>query len=304
MNRKHRIIIGFLLFLLAAAFYPAAAQNEVERTDGLDRTVVVRQPVERIITLSPSLTEIVCAVGACGSLVAVDNQSDFPEAVTELPQVVNMDMSLNLERIVSLSPDLVLLSELYSPEQVHALEKLGITVWYEKNPLDFEGLFQSIYGIGQLAGHAPEASALCRTLQNRVHSVEIKLKNIDTHPSVFYEIDATDSAKPWTTGPGTFMDVLIRKAGGTNAAAELTSPWAQISQEQLILTNPEIIILGDTAYGVSVESIAERPGWDVIRAVENQRVYPFDDDLSSRPGPRLIDALEQLAALIHPECYK
>jgi iron complex transport system substrate-binding protein len=131
--------------------------------------------------------------------------------------------------------------------------------------------------------------------------LEEALKNVDSRTRVFYELDGSDPAKPWAPGPGAFITTLIDMAGGESVSTGLQSEWAQISQEELLLQDPEIILLGDAAYGVSPEQVAARPGWSTLQAVKNQRVYPFDDNLVSRPGPRLVDGLIALAKIFHPE---
>jgi iron complex transport system substrate-binding protein len=122
-----------------------------------------------------------------------------------------------------------------------------------------------------------------------------------TRPLVFYELDATEPTKPWTAGPGTFVDQLIARAGGTNLGGSLDGAWVQISQEVLILDDPDIILLGDSAYGITSEQVAARAGWENLKAVTNGQVYPFDDNLVSRPGPRLVDGLIEFARILHPE---
>ena len=124
---------------------------------------------------------------------------------------------------------------------------------------------------------------------------------MDDRPSVFYELDATDPTNPWTSGAGTFIDYIITEAGGLNAASSLQGDYAQISAEELVATNPDIILLADALYGVTPESVAERPGWDVITAVVDNAIYPIDPNMMSVPGPRLVDALEETAKLLHPE---
>jgi len=121
---------------------------------------------------------------------------------------------------------------------------------------------------------------------------------------VFYEIDATDPAKPYTYGPGTFGDLLIARAGGSNIGGELTDAYPQISLEQIVVSNPSIILLGDSMYGVSAESVTVRPGWETIAAVKSSQIFPIDDNLISRPGPRLVEGLEVLAKLLHPGLFQ
>ena len=117
-------------------------------------------------------------------------------------------------------------------------------------------------------------------------------------------LDAADPSAPWTVGAGTFINTLIEMAGGENIASELEGEYLQISVEELLIKYPQVILLGDAAYGVSPESVNERTGWSNINALFNERIYAFDDNLVSRPGPRLVDGLEELARLIHPELFE
>jgi iron complex transport system substrate-binding protein len=187
---------------------------------------------------------------------------------------------------------------------VKAIEDLGLTVYYLPNPVKLEELYTNLETVGVLIGREQEAADLAESLKQRVSAVETALAGVEDSPLVFYELDATDPAKPWTSGPGTFLDTFIRDAGGKNVAAEMDSAWAQISQEELILQNPDIILLGDAAYGVTPEQVAARPGWDQIKAVQEGQIFPFDDNLASRPGPRLVDGLENLAKILHPDLFE
>jgi iron complex transport system substrate-binding protein len=157
-----------------------------------------------------------------------------------------------------------------------------------------------------MTGHETETAVLIESLQARVLAVVDKVKTTaqDDRPLVYYELDATDASAPFTAGAGTFLDALITVAGGVNVGNALDSAWAQISAEKLVELNPAIILLGDAAYGTTPESVADRPGWSAIDAVKNDHIYPFDDNLVSRPGPRLVDGLEELVKIIHPELYQ
>ncbi|MCD4672012.1 MAG: ABC transporter substrate-binding protein, partial [Anaerolineaceae bacterium] len=180
---------------------------------------------------------------------------------------------------------------------------LGITVFRLSNPTDLDDLYENMRIVAILTGHEAETEAWIEEAQQRVLTVEETIQQAETTPTVFYELDATDPTKPWTSGSGTFIDTLITMAGGKNIAAAMNTPWAQFSQEELILQDPQIILLGDAMWGISPEMVAERPGWNQITAVVDGRVLPFNDDLVSRPGPRLIDGLEALAQAIHPELF-
>jgi iron complex transport system substrate-binding protein len=167
-------------------------------------------------------------------------------------------------------------------------------------------MYTNLEIVARLTGRETETAALITSLKARVEAVDAKVKTAATKPVVFYELDATDPAKPWTAGPGSFVDLLIARAGGVNftGAAGITDPYPQVGAEQLVTTNPDLIVLGDSMWGVTVESVGQRPGWEKLKAVTSQQVYPFDDNIVSRPGPRLVDGLEALAKLLHPELFK
>ncbi|BCY16889.1 ABC transporter substrate-binding protein [Leptolinea sp. HRD-7] len=272
--------------------------------DGLGRTVTLKQPAARIISLAPSNTEILFAIGAGSQVVGRDSYSDFPIEAKSVQEIGGPSFGSSKELITKLQPDLILAADINSPDLMAEFEKLGMTVFYLKNPKDISGLFANIETVGQLTGHYDEAVSLVETLKNRVSYVDSTVKKSNSKPKVFYEVDGSDPAKPWTTGPGSFMDTMIKQAGGINAGETLPMEWAQISQEELIIQNPDIILLGDAKFGVTAETVKQRAGWDAIKAVKDNKIIVFDDDLVSRPGPRLVDGLEALAKTIHPELFQ
>ncbi len=210
----------------------------------------------------------------------------------------------SLEAIAALKPDLVLASELNTADQVKSLEDLGLKIYYLSNPKDFDGLYANLETVGRLTGHEQDAAKLVDSLKVRVQAVITAVAPKSFAPKVFYELDASDPSKPYTTGPGTFMDKLIGMAGGINVGGALSSSYGQMSQEQLLKENPDVILLGDSAYGTTPEQVAARPGWSAIQAVKDNKIYSFDDNLASRPGPRLVDGLEALARLLHPDVFQ
>lgn len=299
----------FLLALIVGACNPvkipitptAAATIAVQ--DGLNRQVTLKEQARRIVSLSASNTEILYAIGAGVQMVGRDEFSDFPAEAKSLASVGGSMGKYNLEEIARLQPDLVLAAEINTPEQVKALENLNLNVFYLANPKDFNGLYTNLKIIGKLTGRDVEAQKLIDSLEQRVKAVQEKTAKATTKPKVFYELDATEPAKPYTIGPGTFIDMLIQMAGGNNIGAALKGEWVQISVEQLLVANPEIILLGDSNYGITPKQVAERPGWSIMKAVKENKVLAFDDNLVARPGPRLVDGLESIARLVHPELY-
>jgi iron complex transport system substrate-binding protein len=260
-------------------------------------------PAERIVSLAPSNTEILFAIGAGEQVVGRDDFSDYPPEAQNLPGVGGGFGDYNIEAIVDLQPDLVLAAEINTPEQVKALADLGITVYLLSNPTTLEEMYGNLELVGRLTGKSVQARSLVESLKGRVAAVDELIGQVDSKPSVFYELDGTDPAKPWTAGAGTFIDALIARAGGVNITSDLTGQYMQFSIEELLVRDPAIILLGDAAYGVTPESVAQRTGWKDLQAVKNNRIYPFDDNLVSRPGSRLVDGLEELARLIHPELF-
>lgn len=279
-------------------------QGEIKLTDGLGREVALEQPGQRIVSLSPSVTEILFALGAGEQVVGRDSFSNYPAEVSAIQDVGGSMGNYSIETIASLQPDLVIAAEINTPEQVKALEDMGITVYYLSNPADLAGMHEMLLTVGRLSGRQAEAEALNKSLRERVERVQELVAKAETRPLVFYELDGTDPAKPWTPGPGSFLDELLRAAGGENAAAGLTSAWAQISIEELLVKDPDIILLGDSIYGMTPDQVIARPGWEGLTAIEAGYIYEFNDDLVSRPGPRLVDGLEELTRLIHPELFE
>jgi iron complex transport system substrate-binding protein len=315
---KNRILLLFLfasfglLFGLSACtpggqVSPAETPTQISRlelVDGLDRAVSLEKPAQRVVSLAPSNTEILFAIGAGSQVVGRDEFSDYPAEAKDLASIGGGFGDYNYEAIVELQPDLVLAAEINTPEQVQAVEDLGLTVYYLSNPTTLEEMYANLRRVGQMTGHEAEAAALAEELAARQAEVVETIASAEAQPGVFYELDITDPGAPWTAGPGTFINTLIEMAGGHNVAADLQGQYVQISLEELLVRDPEIILLGDAAYGVTPESVPQRAGWEKIAAVQEKRIYTFDDNLVSRPGPRLVDGLEALAAEIHPELFK
>ena len=298
--------VGLLVALLlggcaAPAQTPEAAA--IALTDGLGRQVRLAGPAQRIVSLAPSNTEILFPVGAGPQVIGRDEFSDYPSGAGGLPSVGGSMGAYSTEAIVALRPDLVLAAEINNPELVKALEDLDLTVYYLSNPATVEAMYTNLEIVAELSGREAEAGALINSLRMRVAAVDEKIAAVTDEPVVFYEIDATDATKPYTYGPGTFGDLLIERAGGVNIGSSMQDAYPQVSLEQVVVSDPAIILLGDAQFGTTIESVKARAGWDGLQAVKSDRIYPFDDNLVSRPGPRLVDGLEQLARLLHPELF-
>ena len=306
---RYAILPLFLLLCLSlgacspAAQAPAASPTpaSITLTDGLGKSFTFDKPYQKIVSLAPSNTEILYAIGAGSQVVARDAFSDYPEAAKQVQDIGGGWGDFNTEAILALAPDLVLAAEINPAEQAKAMQDLGLNVYYLSNPKTLEGMYDNLRTVALLTGHEAETETLIESLKSRVAAVDTKIAGVTEKPVVFYELDGTDPNAPWTSGPGTFVDLLVSKAGGTNLGNLLESSWAQISVENLVTEDPDVIVLGDAVWGgVTPEAVAARAGWESLSAVKNDKIFPFDDNLISRPGPRMVDGLEQLAKLLHP----
>ncbi len=279
----------------------------IQLTDGLGRLVTLPAPARSVVSLAAADTEILYAVGAGSQVVGRDSFSDYPEAAKSVQDIGGSMGKYNSEAIVALHPDLVLAGGINSPELVASLEQLGLKVYFLSNPETLEGMYTNLETVASLTGHASEAIKLVNALKVRVSKIDDKIASLSERPTVYYELDATDPTKPYTagkSGPTNFVDALISRAGGINIGAQMQSEWPQISLEQLLVADPQIILLGDAAYGETPEKVTARPGWEGLSAVKQGHIYPIDYHLVSLPGPRLVDGLEALAKLLHPDIFK
>jgi len=290
-----------LVGCMAPTPLPQPTPEPLTLTDSRGQEVQVPREVKRIVSLAPSNTEILFALGLGDRVVGVTTLCDYPQEAKAIEKVGDL-MSMNVEKIVSLSPNLVLAIE-GMPEVVAKLEEVSIAVLVLQ-PTDLESIYHTIELVGQAAGAEEAAQELLASMREGVEAVTAKVEGVEKRPKVFYELDATDPAKPYTAGPGTWHDQFIRLAGGVNIAGEADMPWVQFSTEEIIAQDPAIIVLGDANYGVTAEDVAQRPGWEVIAAVRKGAVYPIDDNLISRPGPRVVEGIEALARIIHPELFE
>lgn len=268
-------------------------------TDATGTEVTIKEAPERIVSLVPSTTEILFALGLGGKIAGVDRWSDYPPEAKSKPVVG--DLNTDIEKVLAQKPDLVIGGASANRMGVEALRKLGVTV-YTVEPKTIAEVEQSIKEIGRLTNAAAKAEEVVSAMERKRTAVQAKLQEIpdDRKPLVYVEV--APASELFTAGEGTFMDELVTLAGGRNAFRDL-SGWAKISSEQVIARNPQVIL---STHGVTADVLKEmenRPGWNGIPAVKERRVIAVDTNLVSRPGPRLADGLEQFAKAIHPDLF-
>jgi iron complex transport system substrate-binding protein len=269
--------------------------------DGSGEELSLSGPANKIISISPSTTEILFAVGAGDKVIGRDSNSLFPEEALNVQDLGGMWEGVPVEDILALEPDLVVMGENISQDTADELRAVGLTVYWQANPSDFSELFDNIREVASMTGNQNEAEDLIKGLDRRINEAYELIGSVSEEPLVFYELDATDPANPWTAGKGTFISYVINQAKGNNLGDVLEGDWVQISSEELIAQNPEFILLADAMFGVEPDSVKDRAGWADIDAVVNDLVIPFDPNILSIPGPRLVDGLEEVIKIIHPE---
>ena len=319
---RFRFLVPFLL-VLAAACQPSASASPSDSpapsiaaspstvaevtypqtlTDDADREVELAAEPERIVSLAPSNTEIVCALDACDRLVGVTDFDDYPADVADVADVV-IGPVVDVELVVAADPDLILAAgnELTPSAVITELADLGypVIVLY---PETLHEVTHNIELVGQAINAAEEADAVVADMEARIEAVEEAVADAPT-PRTFYEVGLFEGAI-YTAGEDSFLADLLTTAGADPVVGDpLTTA---IALEDLVVADPELILLGDAAYDPSItpESVAARPGWGEMTAVSSGAIQVVEEDpVITRPGPRIVDGLEALARAIHPDRF-
>jgi iron complex transport system substrate-binding protein len=270
-----------------------------EVVDEAGRKVTVPTKIERVISLAPNLTEIIYAVGGGGQLVGNTTFCNYPPEAKNVAKVGDT-LQPSIERILALRPQLVLVSTASQLEAfTKQLNEQQIAV-YITDPGDLEGVFRSILGVGDLLNQSAGAAELVKQLRTRTEAVEHAVAGRPA-VSVFFQL----SGQPlYTAGKSSFVTNLIERAGGRSVTADVNEAWPRLSNEAAVASRPEAIIM------LSAESMGAAANTNVAAAlrnspaVKNGRLYVIDGELLTRPGPRLVDGLEQIARALHAEAFK
>ncbi len=281
------------------------AEQPLIKTDALHNAIVIpASSPQRIISLGATDSEILGALKVDSRVIGVDTFTDYPADLAAKPKVTDANGQPNVEQIIALKPDLVL----GFGGEVGAAERQLVQAHVNVVDLpatDLTGALTDLRLVGQLVHAEATANALANDLQRRIDAVKAAVKGQPT-VSVYMEADDSTPGKPYVFGGGTFGDELIRDAGGTNVfgSNSTNSGYPQVNDEAILAANPQVIILTeDPHYGGDPSQVAKRPGWSVVDAVKNGRVYQMNPDLFQRLGPRVVDGLEQLAKVLHPDQF-
>ena len=262
--------------------------------DDTGKKITITKAPERIVSLTPANTEILFALGLGDKTVGVTTYCDYPATATKKQKIGDF-MNPNIEMILSLKPDLVLATTGVQKGLVDALEKLGTNV-YVSEPKDINGVISNITEIGKITGRDDAAQTVTNKMRVDLEEVKERAKDVKTKPRVFYEV-AYDPL--YTGGKGTFVDNIVTIAGGINIAGSAGNGYIMYNLEELIRQNPDVYLVVKGSMN-DPGQLAARPGYSGLSAVKSNRVYFMDDNLVSRPGPRITKGLKKIAEIIHP----
>lgn len=276
---------------------PVAAAFPRAVTDASGTEVKLAAPARRIVSLSAGLTEVLFAIGAGDRLVATDRFSDYPDAAKRTPKLEYSAPSA--EATLAFTPDLVIMTRRQKPE-VPQFRSLGLPVLYLDEAASVRGVLDQIVMLGSLTGQDTQAQALVASMQQRIDGVTAKLSGVQQGPRVFLEL----SPELHSVGTDSFIGGMLTLLKAQNAAKGAPSAFPQLTAEAVIAFNPEVVLLTDAASAKQSEAtVAARPGWASVSAVQNRRVHAVEANLVNRPGPRVADGLEAMARLLYPERF-
>lgn len=299
--RKIIVLVSALVLIAAlggcAWFNQPAPSGPITLVDDFDRTVELEGPAQKVISLVPANTEILFALGVGDRVVGASDFCNYPEEALAIQRVGGFDVP-NLEVILSLEPDLVLAASLHK-ETVEALEAVNVPV-LALNPQNIEEIYANIQVIAEAVGEEDAGDDLVSDMKERLDNVTQALAGLDEteRPLVLYEVWYTPPVT--TAGDDTFIDEIITLAGGANLAQGIAG-WVDLQEEEVLERNPDIIIHGypDTNSAV----FAGREGWNVLAAVQADAIYYVNPDIVTRTGPRVVEAVEELARIFHPDKF-
>ena len=268
--------------------------------DATGTEVTLQSEPQRIVSLLPSDTEILFALGLGNKIVGVSKWADYPAEAKTKPIIG--DMKVDAEKVVAQKPDLVIGGVSANGQDLEGLRKMGLAV-YAIEPKTIAEVEQAIKEIGNLTNSTEKAKELIASMEKKVTDIKSKTKDLtdDKRPRVYVEVSPAPDI--YTAGKGTFMDEMIELAGGKNIFSDVNG-WKKVGAEQIVAKNPQIVI---STHGVTADVLKDlqgRSGWQDIIAVKDKKVVAVDTNLVSRPGPRIVDGLELFAKAIHPELFQ
>jgi len=291
----------FLVILSLALVLTACSPTEQTPTqyvvDDLGRLVAINGTPQRIVSLAPSNTEILFALGLGEKVVGVTDLCDYPTEALEKEKVGGY-YGPDIEKIIALEPDLVLATDFHRFELIPTLEEQGFTV-FAVAPQTLDDVLESIQKVGKITGKEEEASGFVNEMQSKIEEIQELTEGLGERPRVLY---VTWHDPIWTVGRDTWIDDLVWIAGGNNTFSQYFESGAMVEIEWVLFCNPEVIIT--SSWPDVYEWAMNEPALNVTDARQSGSVYTCDDNLVQRPGPRLVNGLEWFAYFIHPEIFE
>ena len=292
MNITNCMVHKNKLLLFAAIFFSFAFTNCTKK-DAQNPNVKAKQSIpQRIVSLSPASTEILFAVGAENQIVAVSDFSDYPPQAQNLPKVGGFDgKTLSLEKILSFNPDFVYLTNVMHNHLIPHFESLNID-YYLSDANSFEQVKNEILQIAKITGHTSTGENLVKKIDSAINKINSQNQLLQK-PTVYWEVW---NSPFMSVGNSSFINDLIKTAGGINIFQEIAQAYPTVSEETIVAKNPQIIIIPQNS-GITVDSVKTRKGWSQIDAVKNDKIFIVDDNLLTRSGARIGESAEYLANL-------
>jgi iron complex transport system substrate-binding protein len=278
-------------------------------TDATGAVITLSTQPERIVSMIPSNTEILFALGLDTSIVGVTEYCDYPMAALKKPKIGNL-MTFNVERILGTKPDLVLATRDNPAEVIKGLTELGITV-FVLDPQTVGGVLEAIATIGRLTGREAQGDELINDLRNRINRVSQRVSSIPIEQRVSVFLGNPKYPSQWTPGPGSFTGNIFELAGGANIASDLPEgAWGVYSLENIVSKDPDVLLV-TTDSNASRDELAKEilataatmPGWRDLQAIRKKRVYGVTGNWISRPGPRVVLGIEEISRLLYPNRF-
>jgi iron complex transport system substrate-binding protein len=273
--------------------------------DALGNEVTIEEEPEKIVSLIPSNTEIAFELGLGDKVVGVSEYDNYPPEAAEKEKIGGMEF--NVEKIISLSPDLVLAHGSVMGSATNALQQIrdaGITVLVVHDAKSFEEVYATIEMIGNAAGAEVQAEETIKKMKDDLQAVKEKAAEVSEEEKKSVFVEVSPSPEIYTSGSNTFMDEMLTLINADNAATEQEG-WVKMNEEAIIALNPDVIV---TTYGYYTENpkelVLSREGWEDVPAIKNEQVYDVHSDLVTRTGPRLVQGVEELAKAVYPDLFK
>ncbi|MFJ7850881.1 ABC transporter substrate-binding protein [Peribacillus sp. NPDC097206] len=269
-------------------------------TDDSGKEITFDKVPETVVSLQPSNTEILYALGVGNKVIGATDFDNYPEEAKDVERVSD-SMTINSEKIISLKPDAIIAYTIGDEAALKPLEDAGIPIFIIKSAVTFDDVYSDIDQIAKVMGVTDQGDDLVKNIKKQIKDVEEKVASVDSKEKTYFEI--SPSPEIYTAGAETFQQEILASAGIENIFADQKG-WAKIADEEVVKRNPDAIITTVGYVDNAVDEIKSRKGWKDVSAVKEDQVYQLSEDVMSRPGPRIGEAVELTAKTIYPQLFK